>query len=128
MKGNYFVLVLNNTVDEGRYMGAKASWNAGISGTEGYFADTLRGTIGSLGHVYQNNSYTNDASMVFWDKIEKYSGPRVDVGMVIEDNMFKDCKFGITFGDGISGVIKNNKFENVETPVRVKIHSDIIRQ
>ena len=132
--GNFFVQVLNNTVDQGRFMGkyVEQNWTLGYTGT-GYYRKDLRGAIGDLGHVYRGNVHKNDSTISFWDRVhdntlEKYDGPMVDVGMVVEGNQFDSCKFGISVGDGVSGVLRDNKFKNVETPVRIKAHSDVQRK
>jgi hypothetical protein len=133
--GNYFAIVMNNTIDQGRFMGKYVmdNWTLGYTGT-GFKRDLLRGSIGDLGHVYRGNLHTNDAAISFWDRMakeqifENYTGPFVDVGMVVEENRFENCKIGISVGEGVSGVVKNNKFKNVDTPIRVKDHSDIIKQ
>ena len=132
--GNFFVQVLNNTVDQGRFMGkyVEQNWTLGYTGT-GYFRKDLRGTIGDLGHVYRGNLHRNDATISFWDRVhdhtlDHYDGPTVDVGMVVEANRFADSKLGISIGDGVSGVLRSNQFRNVETPVRVKEHSDVLQK
>ena len=132
--GNFFVQVLNNTVDQGRFMGkyVEQNWTLGYTGT-GYYRKDLRGAIGDLGHVYRGTVHKNDSTISFWDRVhdntlEKYDGPMVDVGMVVEGNQFDSCKFGISVGDGVSGVLRDNKFKNVETPVRIKAHSDVQRK
>lgn len=132
--GNFFVQVLNNTVDQGRFMGTyvEQNWTLGYTGT-GYYRKDLRGTIGDLAHVYRGNIHQNDSTISFWDRVhdntlDKYDGPMVDVGMVVEDNQFSHCKFGISIGDGVSGVLRDNKFNNVEIPVRIKDHADVLQR
>ncbi len=60
--------------------------------------------------------------------LEHYDGPLVDVGMVVEGNRFEHSRFGISVGDGVSGLLRANRFKGVETPVRVKDHSDVLQK
>ena len=131
--GNFFVQVLNNTLDQGRFMGkyVAGNWTMGYTGT-GFLRKDLRGAIGDLGFVFRGNLQQNDAPLSFWDRVEdqtleRYDGPKVDVGMVVEDNRCRNCKVGISVGDGLSGALRGNKFENVEIPVRVKENSDVLQ-
>lgn len=130
--GNYFNQVLNNSVDEGRFVGnyVHQNWTLGYSGTV-YFRETLKGGTGNLGHIYRGNLHTNDSSLAFWvrvhDKSENYQGPLVDVGMIVEENRFQDCMYGVSLGNAVSGVLKNNCFKNVETPFKTKDNGDLIR-
>jgi len=132
--GNYFEQVLNNTVDQGRFMGkyVEQNWTIGYTGT-GYYRKDLQGTVGDLAHVYRGNLHQNDSTISFWDRIhdntlESYHGPMVDLGTVVEANRFENSKFGISVGDGVSAVLRHNQFKNVETPVRVKEHSDVVHE
>lgn len=132
--GNFFVQILNNTVDQGRFMGkyVEQNWNLGYSGT-GYYRKDLRGAVGDLGHVFRGNLHKNDSTISFWDRVhdntlEHYDGPLVDVGMVVEGNRFEHSRFGISVGDGVSGLLRANRFKGVETPVRVKDHSDVLQK
>jgi hypothetical protein len=125
--GNFFVQVLNNVADQGRFMGkyVEQNWTIGYTGT-GYYRKDLRGTIGDLGHVYRGNLHKNDSTISFWDRVhddtlETYNGPVVDLGMVVEANRFEDCKFGISVGEGVSVVVRGNQFRNVDTPTRFKV-------
>lgn len=131
--GNFHVQVLNNTVDQGRFMGkyTDQNWTLGYTGT-GYYRAGLQGAIGDLGHIFRGNLHQNDATISFWDRvhdgtIDHYDGPVVDVGMVIEDNRFADCKMGISVGEGVSGVLRGNTFNNVDTSVRIKKNSDVLQ-
>ena len=38
------------------------------------------------------------------------------------------CAPVVEAGDGVSGVLRGNQFQNVETPVRVKEHADVLRR
>jgi hypothetical protein len=140
--GNYFDQILYNKVDQGRYDNTinrnGFGWTRGYSGTGGYREFGL-GTIANLGHIYRGNLSTNDCTIAFWDKVLDYwdkepdnpgyyiyKGPLNDVGMVVEDNWFKDCKLGISIGDAVSGVERGNKYNNVNTKVKRSLKADMI--
>jgi hypothetical protein len=38
--------------------------------------------------------------------------------MVVESNWFKDCHLGISVGQGVLGVERHNRFNNVDVPIR----------
>lgn len=125
--GNFFVQVLNNSLDQGRFMGkyVEQNWTLGYIGT-GYYRKDLRGTIGDLGHIYRGNLLKNDSTISFWDRVhddtlDAYHGAPVDVGMVVEENRSENSRIGISVGEGVSAVVRNNSFKNVETPVRYKV-------
>lgn len=137
--GNFFMQVLNNSVDQGRYMGkyhenAENTWTLGFTGTQGYQREMIKnGTIGDLAHIYRGNYNTNDASIAFFDLMfgkddSFHNGEIIDKGMVVEENRFENCKFGINVGKGVSGVLRNNKFKNVETPLRIQNKAAIIQE
>jgi hypothetical protein len=130
--GNYFNQILNNHLDQGRFLSNYVGgvWTLGYTGT-GYCREFNKGQIGNLGHIYRNNLSTNDAAISFWDRVcdntrLNYTGPLVDVGMVVEDNWFKNCRIGISAGDGVSGVIRGNQFQNVDTKVRLSKGAQIL--
>ena len=138
--GNYFDLVLNNKIDQGRYDNPITGfvWTRGYCGTGGY-REFGGGTIANLGHIYRGNLFTNDCALAFWDKVGdnwdktpdnpkyfNFKGPLVDIGTVAEDNWFKNCKLGISVGDYVSGVERGNKFNNVNTKVRLSSKADMI--
>jgi len=132
--GNFFNQILHNRVDQGRYNNQITGrvWTIGYTGT-GYCREFNRGVIGNLGHIYRGNLSTNDAAISFWDRVSdntlhNYKGPLVDVGMVVEDNWFKDCNLGISVGDGVSGVIRGNNFNNVETKIRKSERAEMIQE
>ncbi len=123
--GNFFNQILNNHLDQGRFLSNYVGgvWTLGYTGT-GYCREFNKGQIGNLSHIYRNNLSTNDAALSFWDRVcdntrLNYTGPLVDVGLVVEDNWFKNCRIGISAGDGVSGVIRGNQFQNVDTHVRL---------
>lgn len=115
--GNFFVQVLHNTVSEGRfYGGILTSWTAGISGTIGVCKPT-RG-IGNLGIIFRGNRHENDSAI--WlraGQLPLDSAP-VDVGVVVEDNLFARSKVGIEIGCGVDVVVRNNQFEHVTEKIR----------
>jgi len=129
--GNYFHQILNNRVDQGRFNNHVVGkvWTIGYSGTGGY-REFNGGVISHLGHIYRGNLSTNDAAISFWDRVtdgdpNNYKGSLIDVGMVVEDNWFKDCNLGISVNDGVSGVIRGNNFNNVDTKIRESDGADV---
>jgi len=121
--GVYFMQVLRNVVDQGRYHGHIGDvWTTGYSGT-GYYRTFLDGCLANVGHIFRGNLNTNDSGLAFWAREyfrdnQKPTGATTDVGLVIEDNRFKDSQIGIDMRDGVSAVLKNNLFDNVDEHVR----------
>ena len=148
--GNYFNQVLHNRVDQGRYNNhiVNGVWTIGYTGTGYYRMFNEGGVIGNLGHIYRGNLCTNDAAISFWDRefgpnlkevgdnganrirydSEKrnYDKEPSDVGMVVESNWFKDCNLGISVGQGVLGVERNNHFLNVDIPIRRSKGTDMM--
>lgn len=147
--GNYFNQVLHNRVDQGRYNNhiVNGVWTIGYTGTGYYRMFNEGGIIGNLGHIYRDNLCINDAAISFWDRefgprLEKpgpnganrirynsekrgYNKEPSDVGMVVESNWFKDCNLGISVGQGVLGVERDNRFLNVDIPFRLSSGTDM---
>jgi len=121
--GVYFMQVLRNVVDQGRYHGHIGDvWTTGYTGT-GYYRSFLDGVFANVGHVFRDNLHKNDSGMAFWSREyfrdgQKPTGATTDVGLVIEDNRFENSQIGIDMREGVSAVLKNNVFDNVDEQVR----------
>ena len=57
---------------------------------------------------------------------EKWQEPLVDVGIVIEDNKIKDSMIRIEIGTGVSAVLRENTFQNVDQSLLLKGSSGTI--
>lgn len=148
--GNYFNQVVHNHLDQGRYNNhiVNEGWTIGYTGTGYYRMFNEGGIISNLGHIYRDNLFTNDAALSFWDREfgpnlkeigangasrirynseeRNYDKAPSDVGMVVENNWFKDCNLGISVGQGVLGVARNNHFLNVDTPTRRSDGTDMM--
>lgn len=121
--GVYFMQVLRNVVDQGRFHGHIGDvWTTGYSGT-GYYRTFLDGVLANVGHVFRHNLHKNDSGMAFWAR-EYFRDGQVpskattDVGLVVEENRFEDSQIGIDMRDGVRAVLKNNVFDNGDEHVR----------
>jgi hypothetical protein len=121
--GVYFMQVLRNVVDQGRFHGHIGDvWTTGYSGT-GYYRTFLDGCLANVGHIFRENLNMNDSGLAFWAREyfrdnQNPTEATTDVGLIIEENCFKDCKIGIDIRDGVRAIVRRNSFDNVDVPVR----------
>ncbi len=121
--GAQFMQVLRNVVDQGRFHGHIGDvWTTGYTGT-GYYRSYLDGCLANVGHVFRGNLQKNDSGIAFWvreylKKGQKRTETTTDIGLIVEENHFKNCQIGIDIGTGVSAVLKDNVFDNVDQHVR----------
>ncbi len=121
--GVYFMQVMHNIVDEGRHHRPGNGpigdmWSTSFTGT-GYYRSFLEGCLSGLAHTYRHNLFRNDSPVGFWAKEFRNEGEKPfdgvsDVGMLVEQNDFKNCKTGIDVRGGVSLTLRDNRFENVD--------------
>ena len=106
--GEIFAQILNNRVTRGRgfYSNSAA---IGLLGGETHDS--------TLSVVIRGNTSEDDCTLTALPRRKHEDGSFSYRGVVFENNVSRNCAYGIELGDGVSAVLRNNTFENVDQPI-----------
>jgi hypothetical protein len=144
--GCHFFQIINNYCNEGRslYPGQHKPGGRYVAGGIGaqYSCESSwasgGGALNYVGYIIRNNYLENDCAFnypgydytwcqqAFEKSGEKEINPYDFTGISFEDNVNKNCKYGMVFGTGVKAILKNNEFINVENEIEGKDDINII--
>lgn len=131
--GCHYYQIINNICDEGRFRipgqhKPGGRYNAGGIGTNYSVLGDYKqgGGLHYVGFIIRNNLVKNDCVYSFGgyeysfmkDKLDKAHEPETvpldHLGLILEDNQSRHCKYGMIFGNSVKAVLRNNIFKDVD--------------
>lgn len=116
--GHYFNQIINNRLTLPRGFG----YNFGVIGVSGG-----RVAASTVSMIIRGN-VAEDDTIIVAKPFQKASDGLNYIGVVIENNLSRNCDIGIMIDENISVALKGNEFENVDKPITGQgVHTKIFR-